>query len=197
MVALPKQQMTVEAFLDWSSGLPKEAGRVELWDGQVVEKRGPAGSMNAERSQHWEAKAAIYDALKIALQEAGVDAHVAIEGPTVRFGNGRAVEPDVLVYFGPRAPRGALEIANPAIVVEVLSPSTAVRDLSLKLEGYFGLASVEHYLVIDPDKPLLIHHRRGGEAGILTKIVHDGTLQLEGLPGSATIDVELSEVLAG
>ncbi len=196
MNAIPLETMTVETFLAWAETIPPEAGRFELWDGEVIEKRGAAGSINSERSQHWETKAAIYDALRDALKTAGLPGRIAMDGPTVRFSAKSAVEPDVLVYFGARVKRGSLEVPNPAIVVEVLSPSTARRDLSEKLEGYFRLPSVAHYLVIDPDKPMLIHHQRGQDGAILTRIVTGKTLRLEGLPGDSALDVDLTEVLA-
>ncbi len=196
MTALPRHTMTVETFLAWAETLPKEAGRFELWDGEVIEKRGAAGSMNAERSQHWEAKAAIFIALRDAAKRSGLPAHVAIDGPTVRFDSGKAVEPDVLVYFGDRAPRDALEIPNPAIVVEVLSPSTARMDLSLKLQGYFSLPSVAHYLILDPDKPLLIHHRRGPDGTIVTRFVTERILRLDELPNDAVLDLDLKDVFS-
>jgi len=196
MLSLPKHKMTVEEFLAWSEGLPKEAGRFELWDGEVIEKRGPAGSMNSERSQHWEAKGAITRALYEAVKRTGVPGHVATEGPTVRFSAKKAVEPDVLVYFGERVARGVLEVPNPAIIVEVLSPSTAKMDLSLKLEGYFSLASVVHYLVIDPDKPLIIHHQRGPGETILTTFVATKMLRLDGTSAIPTLDVDLTEIFS-
>src|SRR5271157_4540936 len=73
----------------------------------------------------------------------------------------------------------SLEVPNPLIVVEVLSPSTRHVDAQIKLAGYFRLASVAHYLVIDPDKPLVVHHARQGDGSILTRIVSDGTISLE------------------
>ena len=62
MNAIPRRKMNVDEFLAWAETVPKEDGRFELWDGEVVEKKGPVGSMNAERSEHWEAKAAIFKA---------------------------------------------------------------------------------------------------------------------------------------
>jgi Uma2 family endonuclease len=192
MIALPKHKLTVDQFLAWSQTLPNEAGRYELWDGEIIEKRGAAGSMNAERAQHWRAKLAITLALLAAVKKSGINGHVAVEGPTVRFGSGKAVEPDALVYFGPPVPSDALEVPNPTIVVEVLSPSTANVDLSWKLEGYFTLASVQHYLIIDPDKPMVIHHRRGDGTTIVTQFVTTPNLRLDP-PG---LEVDLTEVLA-
>ena len=148
--------------------------------------------MNAERSQHWVAKNAIYDALRDAVRASGLRAHVASGGPTIRFSPAKAVEPDALVYFGEPVPRDVLEVPNPAIVVEVLSPSTAKFDLSLKLQGYFSLPSVQHYLIVDRDKLLVIHHRRGEGATILTHLITTSALRLDP-PG---LDVDLRELFA-
>ncbi len=41
-------------------------------------------------------------------------------------------------------------IPAPVVVVEILSPGTKTVDTTKKLEGYFKLASVRHYLIIDP-----------------------------------------------
>src|SRR5262245_36270975 len=193
MITLPKHKMTADEFLVWAEGLPKEAGRFELWDGEVVVKHGPAGFENAERSQHWDVKGAIFVALREAIKRAGLPCFAVPDGASVRLANDRLVEPDALVYCGAKVPRSFLEVSNPVIVVEVLSPSTAKMDTGAKLQGYFGLPSLQHYLVIDPDRPLLIHHKRGAGAALETRITAGPRLQLDP-PG---LDVDLTEVLAG
>jgi len=193
-IVIPDREMTFEEFLAWAETVPKEAGRFELWDGRVISKRGPAGSMNAERSQHWETKQALFQALYAAVASSAVEAHVAIEGPTVQLPSGRGVEPDVLVYLGPKVPRGTLVVPEPVIVCEVLSPSTARHDMSAKLEGYFALPSIQHYVIADPDRPMLIVHSRAGDATFTTRLVSDpaATLRLDP-PG---LTVSLADVLA-
>ena len=193
MNALPKHTMSVEQFLDWSQRQPKEAGRFELWDGQVVVKRGPAGDMNAERSQHWRMKAALYRALHAAFKASGLEGDVVIDGASVRLPSNRLVEPDGLVYLGAQVPRDALTVPYPVIVYEVLSPSTAKFDMSDKLDGYFTLPSLQHYLICDPDKPLLIHHARGDDTRLGKHIITCGSLPLHLNPPGLTVD--LSEVL--
>ena len=192
MIALPKHKMTADEFLAWAASLPKEAGKYELWDGEVIVKHGPVGQQQAERSQHWEAKGAMFAALLDAIKRAGVPCFAAVDGATVRFADDKLVEPDVLVYCGEKVPRGALEVSNPTIVVEVLSPGTESLDLGLKLEGYFTVPSLHHYLVVDPDRPLLIHHRRGQGDALETRFVRGSLLRLDP-PG---LDVDLGEVLA-
>src|SRR5262245_50504401 len=98
MIALPKQKMTADEFLKWAEGLPREAGKFDLWDGEVVVKHGPVGQQHAERSQHWEAKFAIARALHDAVKRAELPCFAAIHGASVRLANDKLVEPDVLVY---------------------------------------------------------------------------------------------------
>jgi len=69
-------------------------------------------------------------------------------------------------------------VPDPVIVVEVQSPSTRSADAGLKLARYFSLASVAHYLMIDPVKRLVIHHRRGADGLIVSRIATDSTLDL-------------------
>jgi Uma2 family endonuclease len=188
MTDLPKHKMTVDEFLAWAEELLPEDGKFELWDGEVVMRHGPGFE---ERSQHWEAKTAMVLALHDAIKRAGLPCFVAADGPMVRLSPRRMARPDVLVYCGPKVPRGVQEVANPLILVEVLSPSTKRRDHGVKREGYFTLPSLSHYLIIDPDRALLIHHKRAAGDIIETEIVTGPRLQLEP-PG---LDVDLAEVL--
>ncbi len=49
---------------------------------------------------------------------------------------------------------------------------------------------MQHYLIVDPDGPPLVHHRRQGGGTILTTIAHDGMLTLAP-PG---IEVAVAEI---
>ena len=64
-------------------------------------------------------------------------------------------------------------------MVEVLSPSTKHVDAGTKLAGYFRVPSVVHYLIVDPDQPLVIHHARQADDSILTHIVREGVIKLD------------------
>ena len=113
------------------------------------------------------------------------------DGMTVRISPRVAYEPDALVYCGERLPGDAVEVPNPIIVVEVLSPGTLDHDTSGKLAGYFQVSSVQHYLIVDPTQQLVIHHRRTDDA-IETRIAGGGTLRLEP-PG---IELALGDLFA-
>jgi Uma2 family endonuclease len=146
MTALTKARMTVDEYLAWAEGRP---GRFELYAGIVY-------AMAPERAGHAN-KFAVQTALLAAIRRAGLPCHMLPDGMTVRVDEDTAHEPDALVYCGQEVPDSAVEVPNPAIVVEVLSPSTRYIDASAKLAGYLGLPSVAHYLIVDPDRRLVIH----------------------------------------
>jgi Uma2 family endonuclease len=100
-------------------------------------------------------------------------------GMTVRVDETTAHEPDALIYCGPELASSAIDLPNTKAVVEVISPSTCHIDAQIKFAGYFRLPSVAHYLVINPDKPLILHHARNADGTVLTRIVNEGTLALD------------------
>lgn len=161
--------MTVDDFLAWAEGQP---GRHELYNGVVY-------AMGAERAVHAEVKYAVQSALAAGIRTSGVPCHMLPDGMTVRVDKFTAHEPDALVYCGPKVTGSAVEIPNPVIVVEVLSPSTRYIDASAKLIGYFRLPSVVHYLIVDPDKPTVIHHARQQDGDILTRLVSGQSIILD------------------
>ena len=169
MSAVPQRRMNVDEFLAWAEAQP---GRYELFRGSVY-------AMTPERAVHAEVKLAVQTALADAIRGRQIPCRVLPDGMTVRIDELTAHEPDALVYCGPRLAPSAIEVPNPVIVVEVLSPSTRHIDAQIKLAGYFRLSSVMHYLVIDPDKPLVLHHARNADGTILTRIVSDGMIGLD------------------
>lgn len=176
------QRLTVDEFLAWAEDRP---GRFELERGRVL-------AMSPERVRHAEVKGVAYRALSAACQAAGDRCRALPDGLTVRVDAETAYEPDALVYCGPKLSDDAVEVSMPVIVVEVLSPSTAYRDVGVKLAGYFACPSVQHYLVIDPDRPVLVHHARAEGGLIATRILSTGSLSLD--PPGLALDV--SELLA-
>ena len=97
------------------------------------------------------------------------------------------------VEYSKRAVADLRKVPNPVIIVELLSPSTRHIDLSAKLADYFRLQSVAHYLIVDPDKPRIVHHARSTGDTILTRIVSDGTIKLDP-PG---IELAMAAVYSG
>ena len=109
----------------------------------------------------------------------GVPCQFLLDSVAVRIDTYRSYQPDALIYCGQPVPGDAVEVPNPVVVVEILSPSNAMKDLRDKLVGYFRVPSVVHYLIVDPDDRLVIHHARGEGDAITTRIVSAGSLSLD------------------
>ncbi len=171
--------MTVDEYLPWA--VAQERGRFELHEGRVI-------MMSQERAAHWKTKGAIFIALTEAIKGAALNCHAVPDGATVRISAKTAFEPDALVYFGDEVPNNSLEVPNPVIVVEVLSPGSEITDMRDKLRGYFTIPSVSHYLIVDPEKRIVIHHGRGSEDFLQTRLVSSGRIPLD--PPGLCIDVE-------
>jgi Uma2 family endonuclease len=180
MTVLTKARMSVDEYLAWAEGQP---GRYELVNGTVY-------AMTPERAVHAEIKLAVHLALAAGIRARALPCRVMPDGMTVRIDEGTAYEPDALVYCGPKLAPSALEVTNPVLVIEVLSPSSQHIDASLKLAGYFRLPSVMHYLIVDPDQPLIIHHARQNDDSLLTRIVREGAIALDP-PG---LDLALADI---
>ena len=161
--------MTVDEYLDWVQQQP--SGRYELHHGEVV-------AQASERVRHVVAKANAFMALRDAIRDAGLRCTALTDGAAVRIAGDTAYEPDALVtcatldYDSP-------EVPEPVIVVEVMSPGSRSADLTRKLSGYFSLPSVRHYLIVDADDRLVIHHARRSADRLDTAILREGTLTLD------------------
>ena len=168
--------MTVEEFLPWAEG---RDGRWELHDGvPVMISSAEPVMMAPERAAQIRTKFGAAKALERGLATAGLPCEVFADGMAVRVDSRTTYEPDASVVCGPRVPADAIEIDNPVIVVEVLSPTTAAIDHGRKLSGYFSVASVEHYLILDADRRVAIHHKRGSDA-IETRVRSEGVVRLD------------------
>ncbi len=183
MTALPQTRLTVDEYLAWAQGQP---GRYELYEGTVH-------AMSPEGAGHAEVKGAVYRALLTGTRARGLPCYVLPDGMTVRIDKSTAFEPDALVYCGTKVPPRSLEIPEPVVIVEVLSPSTRRIDTFAKVSGYFRLASVAHYLIVDPTQPLILHYARAAGDTILTRMVRDGAITLDP-PG---LELALADVYGG
>jgi Uma2 family endonuclease len=169
--------LNVDEFLVWYE---QQSGRYELHDGDVF-------AMAPARVRHASAKARLFTLLNDAVRRANLPCHTLPDGIAVHVSDTKWYEPDALVYCGPEAPGDDISIANPVIVVEVASPSTARLDETAKLSGYFLVPSVQHYLIVYPGRPPLVHHQRQADGTILTRLLSTGPLRLD--PPGIEIDV--------
>ena len=161
--------MTVNEFLPWAKQQPE---RWELFDGVPL-------AMSPERVIHGDTKYRAARAFDGAIAGARVPCRFVLDSAVVRVDARNSFQPDVLVYGGEPLPGDALEVPEPVVVIEILSPGNAIADLRDKLQGYFRVASIHHYLIIDPDKRLVIHHTRGRDDVVATRIVTAGQIGLD------------------
>jgi Uma2 family endonuclease len=173
--------MTSDEFIAWAMNQPKRP-RYELMAGELV-------TMEPERAAHARVKALIWRALDEALASAMLPCEAYPDGMAVKVDDAVTYQPDALARCGAPLPDDAVKITDPVIVVEVLSPSSRARDAGAKLEDYFRLPSVRHYLIVKTEDRTVVHHRRDADGTIQTRIVRGGPLELE--PPGVTVTVEL------
>ena len=175
----PRQtEFTADEFIAWA--LEQPTGRFELDNGVVV-------AMAPERVNHSRVKLNVTIALRNAIGTCGLACEALPDGASIRIDNRTVYEPDALVRCGPPAPGDVVEVNDPVIVVEVISPSSRGIDAGVKLARYFSLPSVRHYLIVDTDQRVVIHHRRDEAGPIGVQIINDGPLTLD--PPGLTIEV--------
>lgn len=180
----PEVPMSRAEYRRWAEAQPR--GRFERIDGWVV-------AMAPGRRNHAKRKARVWLALTRAVEAAGLACEVYPDGVTVAVEE-NAFEPDAILRCGDALAGDGVDVPDPMVVVEVLSPSTRSGDLTSKMVAYFRLPSVRHYLIVWADRPQVIHHRRRDDSeGIETRVVTAGGIRLD--PPGLAITVE--QVYAG
>jgi Uma2 family endonuclease len=163
------KQMTVDEFLLWAEG---REGHWELHGGIPV-------LMAPERVLHGRVKFIAAIALRNAVFASGLPCEVFADGLAIRVDARTSFEPDASVACGAPHSDDAIAIENPMIVVEVLSPSAAGIEHGRKLSGYFSLPSVQHYLILDAERRVAIHHKRRAGDAIEMRVLTGGLARLD------------------
>jgi Uma2 family endonuclease len=132
-----------EAFLEWGSRQPREAGRFELSNGRVIRT-----VINVSRRHALVCSNIAFELMR----QVNRDLYqVATADFAVRVG--RSVRgPDVVVDLT-RPDGSELSTSEPIFIAEVLSPSTAALDFTTKQREYTALPSLQTYLVCSQDEP--------------------------------------------
>lgn len=121
----------------------------------------------------------------------------------VSNGSDRGVEtaetiryPDVIVEPA-GAPLKSLATLEPAIVVEVLSPSSGERDLEAKPAEYLSLSTLTAYIVASQDEPVCQVWVRDGDGSFpAVPLTIDGRDQVIHIP-ALSVAIPLAEVYRG
>ena len=176
-----KSKLTVAEYLKKYEGVE---GRHELVDGEVI-------AMAAETVRHVRAKGRAYLAFQRAVERAKLDCEVFADGMTIKIDKWTAREPDVSVQCSPIENDDTLLLDEPVIVVEVISPSSEFRDVHRTLIEYFSVPSIQHYVIVDQFKKVVLHNQRTGADSYMTKIMGKGSLVMKP-PG---LSISVSELL--
>jgi Uma2 family endonuclease len=116
--------------------------------------------------------------------------------PRVRASARNFVLPDVAIVCGPveRALESQDAIVNPRVVLEILSPSTADFDYGGKFALYRGLSSLQEYVLIAQNQPLIEIFRKTPEGNwtLFSYRGVDTVLRLQTL----NIEIPLNQIYA-
>ena len=130
MSATVQKRMTADEFIAWAREQP-EGFRYELVAGEVV-------AMAPERALHSRLKGRLYARLAEAMRSGNLPCEAFPDGMAVRVDVETIHEPDALVRCGPPIDGNAIQIVDPLIVVEVVSPSSRRRDTGANLRTISG-----------------------------------------------------------
>lgn len=145
-----RSHLTAEEYLAWERDQPV---RHEFFHGEVFAMAG--GSM-----RHNALCASVIEALRTQLR--GRCVVLTSDQRVVAARRDRYVYPDTSVVCGPpiTEPGASDVLANPTILVEVLSSSTEQHDRGLKWEGYQRIESLTDYVLVSQAEPRIEHFRR-------------------------------------
>lgn len=147
--------------------------RYEYWDGEIV-------CMSGGSKEHTQVGGNVYYRLRLKLN--GGTCHTftsecPVKTPTLvpyRY-------PDATVSCGElkfENIRGIDVLVNPTLIVEVLSPTSSMRDRDEKFTAYKAIESFVEYLLIAQDAPHVTHYVRQLDGRWECEVVTDMTAEI-------------------
>lgn len=179
MIAVPyPPQMTAEAYLLWES---QQEMRHEYFDGEIF-------AMSGGTLSHNDLAINVLSLLRPTVRANGCrinmsDAKVNVTRLNAYF------YPDLVVSCHPTDLTAQNALTEPALIVEVLSPSTRDYDRGDKFKSYQALSSLQEYVLIDSDRIAVEYFRRGeGRMWLYTRYEAGETLELQSLGIEVSVD---------
>ncbi len=86
---------------------------------------------------------------------------------------------------------------QPVVIVEIVSPSTALRDRVQKWEAYRRIPSLHHYLLVEQDRRLVELHTRTGDIVFEERFIEAGEVPLEAIGVRLDVDSIYAGVIDG
>ena len=169
---------TVAEFQEWHARQPERWEFIDGWPRLMA-----PGSM-----KHSVIKSNVFRALHDVFRERG--ATVLVSGPQILTDEISAI-PDVVVTCT-ALDLSTPAIAEPVVIVEVMSPSTEADDTGRKWLCYQRIPSLRHYLLLSQDKRLVQLHSRAGDLW-RERFIERGAVELDDPP----VRLELDELYDG
>jgi hypothetical protein len=155
---------------------------------QLLARFGQATTANADGPDACFHPRAIAEPREKAIAERVVGCEAFADGRAVRIDDATVYEPDAIVRCGPYVSDDTVERLDPVIIVEVVSPSSRSCDSGAKLDDYFRLDAVRHYLIVKTETRSVIHHSRDEQGHMYTRLVREGVIDLT--PPGIVVQVE-------
>jgi Uma2 family endonuclease len=159
---------------DW----PRSVAEFEAWHARQPERWefiwGQPRLMAPGSLTHTVIKGNIFSALREALE--GRDFLVLVDGAQIVTDEISAI-PDLIVTCS-ALDLSTRVIAEPTIIVEVMSPWSEVDDTHRKWFSYRKIASLQHYLVVAQDRRVVEVHSRAGDLW-RERFVSEGDIELD------------------
>ena len=176
-----RRLMTVDEFLVWDDGTDT---RYELVGGEPVAMVPPSPAHGA---------LAMAVGIQIGTRLRPPCRTISEAGIRLPDRNDSYFQADIAVTCRPLEP-GMSSVPDPAIIVEILSPSTAEYDRGTKLAIYREIPSVQEILLLDSTKRYAeLWHREDEQSWVVRDIIGGGTLRF----ASVGIEIPMAALYEG
>ncbi|MEJ5338334.1 MAG: Uma2 family endonuclease [Aquificaceae bacterium] len=176
-----KTKLTTEEFFK----LYPEESRVELIDGEVYE-------MPAPSFVHQEVVARIFIPMRLYSEESRLG-KVVFSPIDVVLDEGNVLQPDI-VFVSDAGRIGKNIQGAPDLLVEVVSPSTLIRDLTDKMKIYERNGVQEYWIVFPLEKAIIVYTLSPEGYELFSSAVEKGKVRSKALKG---FELEVEEVFKG
>ena len=192
MNAVPQPRMTLQAYLDWENA---QDTKNEFVQGEIVAMTGGRRTYGrCTDGRRTDGRVVSNLNWRLAQAVDGTPCQVFAEGMKVQVAEDAVLYPDVFVTCDAADLATDQIFRSPKLVIEVLSPSTQAYDRSRKFALYRRLASLQDYILVDPETRRVEAFRRTVQNEWVLHDMSDG-LHLEA--SSIGCRVALADVFQG
>jgi Uma2 family endonuclease len=151
MVALTKPEWTIETFIAWEN---EQLEKHEFHCGEMF-------AMVGGRRTH--GRVVVNLTTHFSNQLRGTPCQAFAETMKLQIGDDTITYPDLFVTCDRADLRTEQIFRAPTLIIEVLSPSTQAYDRGQKFAFYRRLASLQEYILVDPESKRVEAFRRDGD----------------------------------